>query len=155
MKLGHFWKIENPPLLGHCPKFSRFSILTPPLRLQIFPSFFGPYHSNFRCFRNQGFLLADPLVSPKCNRDRPKKSWKIGTIRDIFNLDSHYNKVSSNNESLKHCSACKPAQNIIPYTDKVANVGRDCHSFMNFKYLPRHFLKKFIKNMTFFRKLGG
>ena len=50
--LGHFWKIETPPsvfkipklklghfcffnppppLLGHCPKFSRFSILMPPL----------------------------------------------------------------------------------------------------------------------------
>ena len=29
LKLGHFQ--VPPPLLGHCPKFSHFSILTPPL----------------------------------------------------------------------------------------------------------------------------
>ena len=31
------------------------------LRFQIFPTFLGPYLSNFRCFRNQGFLLRGPL----------------------------------------------------------------------------------------------
>ena len=30
LKLGHFWIfLPPPPLLGHCPKLSQFSILTP------------------------------------------------------------------------------------------------------------------------------
>ena len=65
LRLGHFWKIETPPsvfkipklklghfclspplpLLGHCRKFSRFSILMPPL-IRFWPNSKGSFQGS-------------------------------------------------------------------------------------------------------------
>ena len=54
---------------------------------------------NISAFTDPMLTKPDPLLSPKCKSGQAKSSWKIGTIRDIFNLDSPYNKLTVTYES--------------------------------------------------------